>query len=244
MSQKVVLVAGGTGNVGSFLVRGLLEQGASVIVPSRSEESLVSLRNNLQQSVDNGLLNNLHTVVGNVGEESEAEKVRDEIYEAFGAPDAVAASLGGFVPAPSLIQASTEDLKRVLTGTLLSHFSAARTFLPELAEHGGLYLFINGPLAFEPWKNSQSGLVSTVSAAQHMLFRALSQEFEDLPVTVAELVNYAYVRERKTQPSSPIPGEAVGTFVAHLVLGSAELEHGATIHLKSAKQLDELGISA
>ena len=239
---KTFVVAGGTGNVGAFIVRALLERGATVAVPSRSVQSLTTLRAYLSSHVGEADLDRLHTFVGIVGEESGTEKLREQITDVVGSPDAVVATLGGFIPAPSLLDATTDDLQRVLDAFLLAHFVVARTFLPDLKERGGTYVFINGPLAFEPWKGSEAGLVSTVTAAQHMLFRSLAQELEDSAARVVELVNYAFIREKRTQPSSPLPGEDVGAYVAHLVSGDADLIHGKSIHLKSPEQLKEIDI--
>ena len=44
-----IVVAGGTGNVGRYLVRALLERGARVIVPSRTAEHLEALRASIDE---------------------------------------------------------------------------------------------------------------------------------------------------------------------------------------------------
>ena len=80
------------------------------------------------------------------------------------------------------------------------------------------------------------------STAHHILFRSLAQELEDSAARVVELVNYAFIREKRTQPSSPLPGEDVGAYVAYLVSGDADLIHGKSIHLKSPEQLKEIDI--
>lgn len=113
-----------------------------------------------------------------------------------------------------------------------------------LEARGGTYVFINGPLAFEPWEGSEAGLVSTATAGQQMLFRALAQELDGSEVCVAELVNHAFIREKQTQPSSPIPGEAVGAFASYLVSEEARDVHGQSIQLRSMEQLEEVGVGS
>lgn len=243
LNDRAIVVAGGTGNVGSFITGELLKRGTTVAVPSRSEEKLDGLREHLAQQIGDTDLERLHTLVGNVGEEAGAEALREQITSEVGAPDGVVASLGQLVPAPSLLKASTDDLKQVLNGYLLAHFVAARTFLPGLTERGGTYVFIQGPLAFEPWEGSEADLVSIATAGQQMLFRTLAQELDDTPARVVELVSHAFIRERQTQPSSPIPGEAVGAFAASLLSDEADAEiHGKSIPLRSLEPLADAGL--
>jgi 3-oxoacyl-[acyl-carrier protein] reductase len=237
-----VVVAGGTGNVGSFIVRALLERGAAVAVPSRTEAKLREFRAYVAQHSPEAQLARLHTFVGDIGDERGAQTLLQQITNAMGAPTAVVATLGRFVAAPSLLDASTDQLQRVLHDYLIAHFVVARTFLPGLKARGGTYVFINGPLAFEPWKGFGVGLVSIATAAQHMLFRALAQELEAHPVRVVELVSHAFIRDRQTQPGSPIPGSAVGAFAAYLVSERAGTTHGQSIRLHSLQQLEDVGL--
>jgi hypothetical protein len=81
--------------------------------------------------------------------------------------------------------------------------------------------------------------VSVATAGQHTLFRALAQELEGSSVHLVELVSHAFIRDKQTQPGSSLPGEAVGTFVAHLVSGAARTMHGQSIQLRSLEQLKE-----
>ena len=239
---RTVVVAGGTGNVGTHIVGGLLEHGATVAVPSRSEEKVRSMRDYLAARSGPPALDRLATFVGDVANEAEADTVARSIVAAVGTPNAVVATLGGFVPAPSLLTADPENLRTALEHYAVAHFSVARTFLPRLRADGGRYVFVNGPLAFGPWKGSGAGLVSIATAAQQMLFRVLAQELEETPVEVLELVTHAFVRERETQPGSPLPAEAVGRYVAYLLSDASPNLHGQSVHLRSMDLLAEAGI--
>lgn len=244
LKNKTVVVAGGTGNVGSFIVKDLLQRGATVGVPSRSTEKIKDFRKHLAQELNDQQRENLHTFVGDIGDEKESKNLLQKIPNSLGTPNAAIASLGYFVPAPSLLEATVADLQKVIDGYLISHFIAARTFLKKFKESGGgTYVFVNGPLAMEPWEGSGAGLVSTVTAGQQMLFRTLAQELKESQVTVTELMNYAYIRNRTTQPGSDIPGEATGAYASYLVSGEAKEIHGKTHHLKNVSQIEEVGIS-
>jgi NAD(P)-dependent dehydrogenase (short-subunit alcohol dehydrogenase family) len=242
LNDQTVVVAGATGNVGPFVVvRALLARGASVAAPSRSEEKLRGLREHLREHVDE---TRLHTFVGDLGDERDAAVLRRQITEQVGTPGAVVASVGDYVAAPSLLDARTGELRRALDASLVAHFVIARTFLPVLRDSGGTYVFLQGPLAFELYPGLGGDLVSIATAAQHMLFRALAQEVAESRARVVELVGHMYIRDRQTQPTSPLSGEAVGAFVAYLLTRAGEEAHGQSIHLRSPEQLADLGIDA
>jgi NAD(P)-dependent dehydrogenase (short-subunit alcohol dehydrogenase family) len=244
LNNQTVVVAGATGNVGPFVVRALLERGASVAAPSRSEEKLGGLREHLSEHVDKTRLGRLHTFVGDLGDEREAAILRQRISEEVGTPDAVVASVGDYVAAPSLLDARADELQRALDTAVLAHFAIARTFLPGLSDSGGTYLFLQGPLAFELYPGYGGDLVSIATAAQHMLFRALAQEVAESRARVVELVGHMYIRDRQVQPTSPLSGEEVGAFVAHLLAGGGEQAHGQSIQLRSPEQLADVGLDA
>lgn len=239
--NQTIVVAGGTGNVGGFIVRTLLERGATVAVPSRSKSKISDLKEYLSEHLDANDLARLHTVLGTVSDKVEGPEVLAEITREVTAPDGVVALMGSLRLADSLLEASDEDLDHVLEHYLKAHFGTARTFLPGLRERGGTYVFVNGPLAFEVWPGS--GLVSIATAAQHMLFEALAKEHEGSAVRIAELVSHAFIRDRQTQPNSPLPGEAVGAYAAYLLSEASGEIHGESLHLRSLEELEELGVS-
>jgi NAD(P)-dependent dehydrogenase (short-subunit alcohol dehydrogenase family) len=244
LNEQTVVVAGATGNVGPFVVRAMLERGASVVAPSRSEGKLRGLREHLSEHVDETDIGRLHTFVGELGDERGAAVVRGQITDQVGTPDALVASVGEYVAAPSLLDARAGTLQRALDSSLVAHFVIARTFLPILRDSGGTYVFVQGPLAFELYPGYGGDLVSIATAAQHMLFRALAQEVAESRASVVELVGHMLIRDRQTQPSSPLSGEAVGAFVAYLLAGAGEEAHGQSIHLRSPEQLADLGVDA
>jgi NAD(P)-dependent dehydrogenase (short-subunit alcohol dehydrogenase family) len=236
LTDKTMIVAGATGNVGPFVVRALLARGATVGVPSRSPAKLEELR----AEVDGPGLDRLHLFQGSLGDESDAERLGRRITAEIGAPDGVVAAMGDFVAAPSLLDAGADDLRRALEAYLLSNFIAARTFLPQLQRSGGTYVLLQGPLAFELYPGLGADLISIATAGQHMLFRSLAQQAAQSRARVVELVIHAFIRDRRTQPQSPLSGEAIGAYAAHLLAGAGPEMHGRSIELRSPEQLDAI----
>jgi NAD(P)-dependent dehydrogenase (short-subunit alcohol dehydrogenase family) len=225
-------VAGGTGNVGRYLVRALLERGARVIVPSRTADHLEALR----ASIDADPGRRLITMVGDFSDETDALRVQEYLKTHRPLHGAVA-SLGRFMPAPSLVSAPVGDLRAALNDYVIAHFQAARTLIP-LLEDGGSYTLINGPLAFEPMFEG-TGLVSVATAAQAMLARVLFKESEDRPIRVNEVVLYTpFGWSDKAATSGTLPREEVARYVAHLMSSKGSAVRGQTIHLSATQAFE------
>lgn len=230
---RTVIVAGGTGSVGRVLVESLLRSGARVVVPSRSEEKLRDLRGHL----GHGTTERLVTIEGDIGDGEKAPALVERIVSERGPLHAAVATLGQFVPAESLFEASVADLEQVIDGYLIGHFVAARALIPAI-EAGGSYTLINGPLAFRPM-NPSAGLVSTVTAAQAMLARVLVEQVDD--VRVNELVLYTpFGWGEEAEKEAPVRQEQVGRYVSHLASRRAKNIQGETIHLDSEEAFREL----
>src|SRR5205085_4292843 len=82
LDGKISLVLGGAGYVGEGIVRSFLEEGAFVIVPSRSQDRLNGLRKLV------GGDERLVTVPANVGSPQGAEAVKTQILSKMGRLDA------------------------------------------------------------------------------------------------------------------------------------------------------------
>jgi NAD(P)-dependent dehydrogenase (short-subunit alcohol dehydrogenase family) len=235
LTGRTVLVAGGTGNVGQHLVRALLDHGAKVVVPSRSPDRAAALRESLgERDTDR-----FTTIVGDIGDEPTAARLRDELKTTGGALDAVVASLGRFVAAASLLSAPVADLRSTVDDYLIAHFLAVRTFLP-LIRRGGSYTFINGPLAFDSLFPG-AGLVSVATAAQAMLARVVMKETRQTAVRVNEVVVYTPFGWIDTEPArGPLAHEEVARYIVYLASPRGTAVDGQTVHLNSRHPLQSL----
>lgn len=89
---KVILVAGGTGAVGEGIVKYLAENGATVLVPSRSEEKALDALG----FVDQPFRKNVFYLFGDISNEDDAQKMHDVIVDNFEQLDGMVSSLGGW----------------------------------------------------------------------------------------------------------------------------------------------------
>ena len=234
LAGRRILVAGGAGNVGRVIVRSLLDAGASVVVPSRSAERIERLRSELGDA--RGGLIALH---GDLADEREGGRVLDAAIGRGGALDGAVASLGTFIPAPSILEARPDDLRRALNAGVVAHFMVARTVIPALRD-GAAYTFVNGLLAFEP-RFPGTGLLSIAGAAQAM-FARLAMTGTRPSIRVNEVVLYTSFGRPDDEERNRrgVSKRQVADFITLLASDRAEGVRGQTIHLTSTAKFEAL----
>ena len=232
LTGKRILVAGGTGNVGRYLVKAQLDAGASVVVPSRSQEKLDALAN----EVDPSHRDRLVTLAGDI---TDARDVVQLLISA-GTLNGAVASLGKFIAAPTLLSAPSADLESAFASYTLAHFAVAQTLLPALEEEGGGYVMINGSLAFEP-DSPGAGLVAIAGAAQSMLARVMIDERADLRARINEIIIYSNLRPGGDN-ANEVKGADIGRYVSYLLSDAGAAVKGQIIHLRSRQDLTAAGI--
>ncbi len=231
---KVTLVAGGAGEVGEGIVRVFLQSGATVVVPSRSEQRLADLRRRVAPTDSDRLV----TMVVSVGTHQGAVAVRDAIAHQVGPLDAVVASLGGWWQGKPLVDVPLDAWQRVLDGGLTTHFNVARTFLPLLADRpGASYTFINGGAAEFP--AALAGPVSIVAAAQLMMKNVLAEEMQDRQVRINTLLLNTPILTRSRPQGEPewLTANEAGLYAAYLASERGADVRGKTIRLYQRAQL-------
>jgi 3-oxoacyl-[acyl-carrier protein] reductase len=225
LDGKVSLILGGAGYVGEGIVRSFLEEGAFVIVPSRSPERLQGLRKVLGAAASDRLV----TVPANTGTLAGAEALRDQLLQRMQRLDAVVASLGGFREAGRLIDTPLEELGKVLSDNLLSHFIAARTFIPAL-KPGSTYTFIAGLAGEIP--QPRTGPVAVAMAGQQVLQRVLAEEMRDTGVRINELLVKSVLSRARGEPGpETLTAEEVGQFAAKLASPEGAHWNGVQVRL-------------
>jgi len=228
LDGKTALIVGGTGGVGEGIVRAFLKEGATVVVPSRSDDRLQQLDEQLEKSPTERLI----SIVGDMSDVEPAEQLRQQILDKVGNIDAIVASLNGRwnedIP---LVQTSLEDWKRMIDSNLTAHFIAAKTFLPVL-KSGSSYTLIGGGAALKPMPHY--GLVCIPAAAEVMLTQVLIEEMKGGGVRINEVILNSYIltRERDGEGHPEwITADEVGQYTAWLASDEASMVSGTIIQL-------------
>jgi NAD(P)-dependent dehydrogenase (short-subunit alcohol dehydrogenase family) len=144
--NKVIVIAGATGTVGSGAVRAFLDQGAQVVGISRSFEKLEELKKTLP--IKNG--EPFYSVVGDFNTESEASKTKNAVLDVLkGKPiDHVISSIGFITMASAPTKTDLTLVKQAFDHGYFNNFLMAKYFLPELKnQDGSSYTMVSGGLA-------------------------------------------------------------------------------------------------
>jgi len=228
LAGKRILVPGGSGTVGRYLVKALLESGATVIVPSRTQSKIDTLSSGL----DPGESGRLETVMGDITDASDGAR----IVAAAGTLDGAIASIGRWVAAEGVLDADRADLERAVANYAFEHFSVAKNVLPAVERSGGGYVMITGSLSYEP-DGPGTGLVAIAGAAQSMLARVLMKERATLGARINEIVIYSSFG-RGDDDANEVKGADVGRYAAFLLSDAGSGVKGEAVHLRSRKDLD------
>lgn len=90
LEDKVALVSGGTGAIGSEIARGLADAGASVAIVGRSEERAAEAVEKVAGTGSKALI-----ALGDMTSEEDAERVVSETIDEFGRLDIIVNAIGG-----------------------------------------------------------------------------------------------------------------------------------------------------
>ena len=160
-----VLVAGGTGALGSAVVRDLLDAGHRCTVTWVAEKELERARAELGDAV---------------------EFVRADLVDPGGGAEAAVAAVddleavvdlvGGYASTGPVHETSPEDFDRILRLNLMPAFNLARAAMPRLVERGGgAFVAVSARAALRPFANAAAYV--TAKAAVLAFVQALDADY-------------------------------------------------------------------
>ncbi|XP_043937797.1 uncharacterized protein LOC122810303 [Protopterus annectens] len=207
--NRVVLVLGGAGTVGSGIVKSLLEKGFQVAVISRDGNRLEKLKN----FVPSSSRENLHTLVADVGTEDGAEAAKKAVLNKVGTVTDVVSSLGfSWWQGGPLHTQTLKELLRVLETLLLCTFTSWKAFFPLVKDNpNGSYTFITGG-AGERLLMPGTGFLTLGAAGTLAFCQVVREEYPTIPCKLTEVKINMGVR----MPEHMVPGS-----VSHLEVGEA-----------------------
>ena len=174
--RDCAIVAGGTGFVGGIVVRGLVADGWTVVVTSRSADKLAALRDRADPAdsaaEEDGAGRTAGTgrLVPVLLSDDDPAQWRDAVRAAAGPPRAVVAAIGGWRLFPDLLDVPLDAWSGALDRHLTAHLLTLQAFAPLLAESAEadpVYLALNGAAAEQPM--ADAGPVSITGAGQRMM---------------------------------------------------------------------------
>ena len=193
LKNQLVLVAGGSGTVGSGVTRALLKQGATVIVPSRSLESLKTLKEKYIQKEDE---ERLFTIQVDIGDEKEILKLKDFVLKIALENKIefkhVISSIGNWIQ-QSITTITFSEFNKAMHTLVGAHFITFQTFFPLLKDvEGSSYTFVTGGTA-EKVFDVKASIMSVGASALRGLIVSAKAEAEKSKLRVNEYYLWLFV---------------------------------------------------
>jgi len=121
LAGKGAIVTGGTGALGTVVVRRLLDEGIKVSVSYRRVDELEVFQDSNQR--------NLTPIQCDVTVESQVQRLFDEAFHAMGRIDIVVNTVGGFLPRKSITDVTVDEWDHMMSVNLKSTFLCTREAL-------------------------------------------------------------------------------------------------------------------
>lgn len=131
MNSQVILVTGGSGNLGQAVVHAFEAAGARLVVPDRGTGRLAGLFPALANRPDHFLAEGFNTT-----EPEGLERLVQAVHARFGRIDALVNTIGGYQAGQPLHETSLETWEAMLNLNARSVFIACRVVIPGMLARG------------------------------------------------------------------------------------------------------------
>lgn len=229
MTDSVVLVTGGAGNLGRAVTRAFLESGAGVAVPvykTDHPDALNALRAEFGRR--------LFPCALDLTTERGANAAVEQVVEWAGRLDAVAHLVGGWRGGMRLGDTPVEVWDRMMDLNLKSAFLVARAAIPVMVRGGGgSMVFVSSRAARE--RRAGSGAYAISKAALCTLVETLHEEYADEGIRVSGILPDTIDTEdnRRAMPdadrSAWTPPEEIARVILDLTRGGPGSSSGSCI---------------
>jgi NAD(P)-dependent dehydrogenase (short-subunit alcohol dehydrogenase family) len=229
---KRLLVVGASGDVGQGIVPAAVEAGWRVVAAARNAVRLQRLCDADAVSV----------VTGDLASEAGAKALWAQACACWGGVDAVVVAVNAPNKPKPLMSQTADELREVLDANLLTHFIAAKTFIPRLAADG-VFIGVGGGTA--DFIIPQMTQLSMAQAALRMMYRGLARENRAGPaireLMIVSMVNGESKRDR-AEPAWVTDAE-VGRHVCAILAAPAEFP-GPILKLENRDQVGRPDVAA
>lgn len=221
--DRVAVVTGATGNLGTVVAKALAGEGARLALLSTSEEKLEKLAGELKLADDR-----VFTGAFDLATADGAKKAAAAVIEKYGHVDILIHVVGGWTGGKRVADTPVEDLEGMLNQHLWTTFYLAQAFVPHLeANKWGRIVVVSSPFASKP--NAELSPYVVGKAAQEALILAIAKESGGAGVT-ANILQVKSIDAKKEKSSSTSPDEITAAML-YLCSDEAGMVNGARIPL-------------
>lgn len=230
-NDAAVIVTGGTGALGSVVVRSFLRAGFRASVTYRARNEWDALAASERAAVDEGRLLGVET---DVTEEASVEAAVSSSAAAFGRLDVLVHVAGGFAGGRNVESVDAKTVRAMIDLNLVSAFWAAKHVVPHAKKHGrGRLLFISSRGAVEC--NPGAAPYAAAKLGLHALVQTLAKELKRDGVT-AHAVLPSVIDTAANRASMPdgkfgdwVKPEAIADVLVFLASENAAATSGALV---------------
>lgn len=177
LSERTVLLTGGTSGIGLELARLLLARGATVLVTGRDPARMEAAKRELPA---------VHTFRSDVGDVQDVSDLHDEVTARFPTLDVLINNAGMMRNLKLAAPRDLRDVTREIDVDLSGPIRMVQRFLPHLqARPEALIVNVSSGLAFAPFPISP--IYSAAKAGLHSYTRCLREQLRGTSVRVVEL---------------------------------------------------------
>lgn len=195
LSNRVVVITGATGGLGSVAAKHFAETGASLALFARNYTKLEELAVACTKINGRVLFNTFDLITPEA-----AEAAKNLVLEKNGKVDVLIHLLGGWAGGRLVQEIPQQEMAEMLQQHLWSTFFLAQAFVPPMLNNGwGRIIVVSSPRANRPPAKGASYAVG--KAAQEALILGLSQELKDTGVTAniiqVNTIDVAHEKEKE-----------------------------------------------
>ncbi|HYF02153.1 MAG TPA: SDR family oxidoreductase [Patescibacteria group bacterium] len=177
--NKSIWITGASRGIGAALAREFDNLGATVILSSRSEKSLLKHQSEF-------LFKNSHFIQCDVQNEVEVVKARDEIYSRFKNVDILINNAGTATFKP-IWEITTEEFDAMIAVNLRGTFLCSKAVIPKMIEQkNGVIVNINSVAAVNSFKNCSAYGASKAGALA--LSRSMREDVREFGVKIIDML--------------------------------------------------------
>lgn len=229
--DRVAVITGATGSLGSVVARSLAERQARLALFSTSAEKLERLVNDLELPADRVV-----TGAFDFTTPSGAQEAASGVHEKFGRTEILVHVVGGWSGGKPLTEVAADDVSTMLNQHLWTTFHLARAFIPHLvANRWGRIIVVSSPFASNPPANMAPYVVG--KAAQEALMLTIARETAGSGVTanILQVRTIDAKHERDREPTAKNASwttpEEITEAILYLCSDEAHVVNGARIPL-------------
>lgn len=227
-TEKVVLVAGGTGGLGRAVSLAFLREGARLIVTWQDEREFAALKSAVDANV---ALTGVHV---DVTDDASVAQFVEKIVADHGRLDVLVNTVGGFAGGMKLWESEAATLDRMLTLNLRSGFTLSRAAAKAMLQQGkGAIVNVAAKAALD--HPAGLGAYAASKAAALAMMDSLAADLKGTGVRVNSILPSIIDTEanRKAMPNEdfakwPKPDE-IARVILFLCSDDAKVIHGAAI---------------